>query len=88
MTDEQNEQNDKGNGGAKESIIVMKFPALGTADPTIQMQDVTPGQIASAAMMLFGMALHNVFTAINVQQAQAMRQQQELEAIMKGGKLK
>jgi len=80
-------ESDKGNGEPKPSTVTVVFPGPGAADPlNVQMEGATPGQLAVAAVWLFAMALHNVFTAMSAQQQQAMREQQMMEAIMRGGK--
>lgn len=85
MTDKQsNEQNDKGNGGAKESTVTVRFPAPGAADPLdVQLGGATAGQLAVAAMWLFSMAMFNVFSAMNAQQQRAMREQAIVNSLLK-----
>lgn len=83
MTDKQTEQNDKGNGGAKESAVIVRFPAPGVADPLdVQLQGASPGQLAVAAVWLASMAIFNVFSAMSAQQQQALEQQRMMDSLL------
>jgi len=83
QTNERPEQNDKGNGGAKESTVTVRFPAPGVADPLdVQLQGASPGQLAVAAIWLFSMSLHHVFTAMSVQQQKAREQQEMMNSLL------
>jgi hypothetical protein len=80
MTDK---QNDKGNGGAKESTVTVRFPSPGAADPLdVKLEGASPGQLAVAAVWLFSMAIFNVFSAMGAQQVQAAKEQAMVDSLM------
>lgn len=76
----------KGNGEPEPSVITIEFPTVGYADPQINMQGITHGQICAGAIWLVGLALNQVFTSLAMQAQRAAQDKAMMDSIIRSAK--